>query len=309
MALPKARQVAIDSGARRGDNHRIAMNSPEVLGPYLTLVVFLIVACVAMGREFRMAPGIDKAYVLGRAALAIPLAVFGADHLTQAQSIMKLVPAWMPGKLFWTYLVGIALFAAAFSFVFRFWIRLSGTLLGIMMFSFVAMMDLPGAIARPHNRFIWALLARESVFGAGAVLLAVTSGGRKPTAGENRVAMGALSVIALVSLFYGIESVLHPECVPAVPLQKLTPEWIPAAHFWTILTGIALVIGAGGMMARRISRKSAAVLGGWVVVQVFSVYLAIMIAKPDIESLNYFADTLMFGGVLLVASHGGRKAV
>jgi hypothetical protein len=27
-----------------------------------------------------------------------------------------------------------------------------------------------------------------------------------------------------------------------------------------------------------------------------------MISKPDVEELNYFADTLMFGGVLLVAS-------
>lgn len=33
-----------------------------------------------------------------------------------------------------------------------------------------------------------------------------------------------------------------------------------------------------------------------------SLYLAIMISKPDIEGLNYFGDTLMFGGVLLVAS-------
>jgi hypothetical protein len=27
-----------------------------------------------------------------------------------------------------------------------------------------------------------------------------------------------------------------------------------------------------------------------------------MIAKPDVEGVNYFADTLMFGGVLLLAS-------
>jgi hypothetical protein len=39
-----------------------------------------------------------------------------------------------------------------------------------------------------------------------------------------------------------------------------------------------------------------------VVLLVFSLYLAIMISKPDIEDLNYFADTLMFGGVLLAAS-------
>jgi uncharacterized membrane protein len=278
------------------------MNSPQVFGPYFALVVFLIAAFVAVGREFWMARGLDKAYPLGRVSLAIPIAVFGAEHLTSPLAIVKVVPAWMPGKLFWTYFVGVALIAAALSFIVRVGIRLSATLLGIMFFCFVAMIDIPDAIAAPHSRFAWALVARESAFSAGAILLAITSGARERTRGENRVAIGALYVIALVSLFYGIEHFLHPECVPAVPLAKVTPLWIPLAHVWTVLTGIALVIGAGAMCVRNVSRQSAAALGAWVVLLVVTLYLAIMIAKPDIEDLNYFADTLMFGGVLLVAS-------
>ena len=278
------------------------MSSPQVFGPYFTLVVFLIAAFAAVGREFWMARGLDKAYPLGRVALAVPIAVFGSEHLTSARSIMQAVPSWMPGKLFWTYFVGVALIAAALSFIFRVWIRLSATLLGIMFFCFVAMMDLPASIAAPHNRIAWTLAARESVFGAGAILLAITSGARKRTPGENRVAIGALYLIAFVSIFYGIEHFLHPECVPAVPLEKVTPLWIPAAHFWTVLTGIALVIGGGAMFVRQVSRESAAALGAWVVLLVLSLYLAIMISQANIEGLNYFADTLMFGGVLLVAS-------
>jgi len=278
------------------------MSSPQVFGPYLTLVVFLTAALVVVGREFRMARGLDKAYPLGRVSLAIPIAVFGADHLTQAHAIMKIVPVWMPFKLFWTYFVGVALIAAALSFIFRVGIRLSATLLGIMFFCFVAMMDLPGAIRVPHNRIAWTLLARELVFGASAMLLAIASGARERTPDENRVAAGALYVVALVSMFYGIEHFFYPECVPAVPLEKVTPLWIPLAHFWTVLTGIALVIGGAAMFVRKLSRLVAAALGAWVVLLVLSLYLAIMISKPDIESLNYFADTLMFGGVLLVAA-------
>ena len=278
------------------------MSSPQVFGPYLTLVVFLIAAFVAVGREFWMARGLDKAYPLGRVCLAVPIAVFGAEHLTSPHEIMKIVPAWMPGKLFWTYFVGVALIAAALSFIFRVGIRLSATLLGIMFFCFVAMMDLPGAIAAPRDRFAWTLFARESAFGAGAILLAITSGARQRTPAENRIAIGAFYLIALVSMFYGIEHFLHPECVPAVPLAKVTPVWIPWAHFWTVLTGIALVIGAGAMFARSVSRQAAAALGAWVVLLVVTLYLAIMISKPDIEGLNYFADTLMFAGVFLVAS-------
>jgi uncharacterized membrane protein len=278
------------------------MSSLPVVGPYFTLLAFLIAAFIAVGREFWMARGLDKAYPLGRVCLAVPLAVFGAEHLTSPQAIMRGVPAWMPGKLFWTYLVGVALIAAALSFIFQVGIRLSATLLGIMFFCFVAMIDLPGAIAAPHNRFAWTLAARELAFSAGAILLAITSGARERAPGENRAATGALYLIALISIFYGVEQFLHPECVPAVPLVKVTPLWIPFAHFWTVLTGIAMVIGGAAMLVRNVSRQSAAALGAWVVLLVLSLYLAIMISKPDIEGLNYFADTLMFGGVLLVAS-------
>ncbi len=278
------------------------MSSPQVIGPYSALIVFLIAAFIAVGREFWMARGLDKAYPLGRVALAIPLAVFGAEHLTSARAIMKGVPAWMPGKLFWTYFVGVALIAAALSFIFRVGIRLSATLLGIMFLCFVAMMDVPGAIAEPHNRFEWTLAARELAFSAGAILVAIASGVRQRTPSENRIAAGALYLIALISIFYGIEHFLHPECVPAVPLAKVTPLWIPFAHFWTVLTGIVLVVGGGAMLVRNVSRQAAAALGTWVVLLVVSLYLAIMISQADIEGLNYFADTLMFGGVLLVAS-------
>src|SRR5258708_17861149 len=151
----------------------MASISPQVFGPYCTLVVFLIAAFVAVGREFRMARGLDKAHPLGRVALAVPIAVFGAEHLTSAQTIMKLVPAWMPGKLFWTYFVGVALIAAALSFIFRVWIRLSATLLGIMLFCFVAMIHLPNAIAVPQSRFAWTIVARDSAFSARAGLLAL----------------------------------------------------------------------------------------------------------------------------------------
>jgi uncharacterized membrane protein len=278
------------------------MSSPQVFGPYFALVVFLIALFVAVGREFWMARGLDKAHPLGRVSLAVPIAVFGAEHLTSPQAIMKIVPAWMPGKLFWTYFVGVALIAAALSFIFRVGIRLSATLLGIMLFCFVAMIHLPNAIAAPQSRIAWTIVARDSVFGAGAMLLAITSGARERTPVENHVAIGALYFVALVSMFFGIEHFLHPECVPVVPLAKVTPLWIPLAHFWTVLTGIALIIGGGAMFVRNVSRQSATALGAWVVLLVLSIYLAIMISKPDVEDLNYFADTLMFGGVLLVAS-------
>jgi len=278
------------------------MGSPEIFGPYLTLIAFLIAAVFATTRDFRTAPGIDKVQLLGRICLAIPIAVFGSEHLTSPQAIARVVPPWMPGKLFWTCFVGVSLIAAALSILFRVRMRLSATLLGIMLLCFVAMIHIPNALAAPHKRIAWTLVGRDSAFGAGALLLSIAAGARKRTPAENRVAVVALYWIALVSAFYGLESLLHPAGVPAVPLERTTPLWIPLARFWTVLTGVALLIGAGAMLPRSTSRLSAAALGAWVVLIVLTLYLAMMIAKPDIEGLNYFADTLMFASVLLLAA-------
>jgi len=280
------------------------MSSPEVWGPYLALAVFLAGALAAVGRELRRTPEIDKVLALARVSLAVPIAVFGAEHLASPQTILKIVPAWMPGKLFWTYLVGAALLAAAISLTVRVRMRLAATLLGILLFCFVATIHLPNALAAPGSRILWTIVARDSGFGAGAVLLGLAGVARKRTAGERRAAAAALYWIALVTIFFGIEGLLHPQCVPAVPLAKTTPPWIPAAHFWTVLTGIALAAGGAALPVRKFSRQAGAALGVWVVALVATVYLAMMIAQRDIEGLNYFADTLMYGGVLLAASRG-----
>ena len=82
------------------------------------------------------------------------------------------VPAYMPWRLFWAYFVGVALLSASFSIATKIQVRWSGLLFGIMMFLFVAMMDLPGALASPRDRFGWTFLLREMSFAGGGWLFA-----------------------------------------------------------------------------------------------------------------------------------------
>jgi len=278
------------------------MSSLQLAGPYFTFFVFLIAAFLAVGREFWTARGLDKALPLARVCYAVPLAVFGAEHLTDPQSIVRIIPAWMPAKLFWAYFVGVCLIAAAVSFIFRIRMPLAAAMLALMFVLFVAMMHLPNLIRLPHSRAAWNIVMRDSGFGAGALLLSLASLTRARTVLENRLAIGALGWIAVVSAFYGVESLVRPELVPAIPLEKTMPLWIPLAHFWTPLTGVLLILGAAAMLVKKISRAAAAAIGAWVVLMVLTVYLAIMIAQRDIEGLNYFTDTLVFGGELLLAS-------
>src|SRR5579862_1062716 len=112
------------------------------------ILIFLI-GILAARSDIAQARGLDKIVALSNLCFAIPLAVFGALHLSAAQGLTSLVPKYMPGRLFWAYFVGLALFAAALSIATKIGVRWSGLLFGIMMFLFVAMIHLPGALRQP----------------------------------------------------------------------------------------------------------------------------------------------------------------
>src|SRR6202167_6793451 len=138
----------------------------------LAAVVLLWIALWAVKADFAQAHGLDKVVALSNLCFAIPLAVFGAEHFSAAGGISQIVPKFIPWPLFWTYFVGFALIAASLSIATKIQVHWSGLLFGCMMFLFVAMMDLPGTLADPHNRIIWTLMFRELSFGSGGWILA-----------------------------------------------------------------------------------------------------------------------------------------
>src|ERR1700722_6136255 len=138
-------------------------------------VILIAVGVLAAKNDVARARGLDKVVALGYLCFAAPLAVFGAEHLSAAQGIAQGVPKFMPWHLFWAYFVGFALIAASLSIATKIQVRWSGLLFGCMMFLFVAMMDLPGTLAKSGDRFAWTLLLRELAFGGGGWLLAAVA--------------------------------------------------------------------------------------------------------------------------------------
>src|SRR4030095_1083285 len=80
------------------------------------------------------ARGLDKLVATSNVFFAMPLAVFGAEHLAGDKGILSLVPAYMPWRLFWFYFVGVALVAASLSVAARVLVHWSGLLVGVLMF-------------------------------------------------------------------------------------------------------------------------------------------------------------------------------
>src|SRR5229473_2673923 len=96
-----------------------------------------------------------RTIALGQYFFAISLIVFGTQHFLYARFIATLIPAWIPGRLFWAYFVGIAFFAAALAIIFRTGAILATSLLGLMFFLWVVLLHLPRVAASPHNGNEW----------------------------------------------------------------------------------------------------------------------------------------------------------
>src|SRR5262249_42862852 len=248
----------------------------------------------AAKNEIAEVRGPDKMVALSNLCFAIPLAVFGALHLSGAQFIMPMVPRYMPWRLFWVYFVGVALIAASLSIATKIAVRWSGLLFGLMMFLFVAMLYLPGELARP-NRITLTIVFRESSFGGAAWILAANAkdGWRGPVK-TTLMSVGRI-LIALAAIVFGIEHFLHPEGLPGVPLVKQMPVWIPGRVLIDYVTGAALLVAGGSILLNKNARTVATWVGGWILLLVLAIYGPVLIAAlfnpgigVQVEGVNYF---------------------
>src|SRR5205809_1742739 len=118
-------------------------------------VLLFLVALWAAKTDIARAGGLDKIIAVTNLCFAIPLAVFGAEHLSGARFIMLSVPSYMPWRLFWAYFVGFALLSASLSIATKTQVRWSSLLFGIMMFLFVAMVHIRRVLSSPGDRLPW----------------------------------------------------------------------------------------------------------------------------------------------------------
>jgi uncharacterized membrane protein YphA (DoxX/SURF4 family) len=266
-------------------------------------ILLFLIASWAAKTDIAQARGLDKVVALSNLCFALPLAVFGALHLSAAQGLMTMVPAYMPWRLFWAYFVGVALIAASLSIATKIQVRWSGLLFGIMMVLFVAMLHVPRALASPQDRFAWTIVIREMSFAGGGWILAGNA--MRGQGGSKLIVVGSV-LVAIAAICFGVENFLHTANVPGVPLEKLMPAWIPAHLLIGYLTGVILFAAGLVILVGRKTRMAATYLGTWLVLLVLFVYGPILIAAladpsagVKIEGINYFFDTMLFAGAVL----------
>jgi uncharacterized membrane protein len=269
-------------------------------------VAVLVAGLVLVRGRSRAASGANRMVVLGPVFEAVALAIFAAEHFTAARDLMGIVPRWLPGPLFWTYFVGAAWLAAAISMIAWREVRWSASLTALLFLIIVATLDLPNVPKETHNRIFWTLTARETCFAGGAMALA---GSVWPRA---RVLMPIGRVIVgLTFLFYAVEHFLFPRNVPGVPLEKMTPAWIPGAAVIAYVVGITLLVAGVGLLIRRTARLAAASAGTVLLLLTLFFYVPILATEIHsalaVEGMNYVGDTLLFAATALLAGFGAGE--
>lgn len=269
------------------------------------VALFLIGAWSAKERVAE-ARGVEKIVALSNLSFAIPLAVFGALHLFGPQFVKDLVPPYMPARMFWVYFVGCALIAASLSIATGIAVRWSGLLFGTMMFLFVAMLYLPSGLRHLNARITWTIVFRESSFGGAAWILAGTALNGWPGPARSTLITVGRVCVTLALIFFGVQHFLHPMGLPGVPLKREMPAWVPGRVLIDYVTGAALLVAAGSILLNRKTRAITACVGGWLLLMVLVIYAPVLIAALSdpalavkVEGINYFADTLLFAGVIL----------
>jgi putative oxidoreductase len=112
---------------------------------------------------------------IGVILYALVIAFFGVNHFLSGTGMAGVVPSFLPGGVFWVYLTGAALIAAAISFLTGKQTRLAGILLAVFLILIVLTVHLPSVISAPDQnaaRFPLTNLIKDLGLAAGALVIA-----------------------------------------------------------------------------------------------------------------------------------------
>jgi uncharacterized membrane protein YphA (DoxX/SURF4 family) len=117
----------------------------------------------------------DKLTKAGTFIYAIPFAVFGLINIITAAKMGVEVPSFLPVPIFWNYLTGAAMLAAAVSIIIQKYTRLACLLLALLLFIFAFSIHLPGLFNAQISEISLVNLLKDISLAGGALVIAAVS--------------------------------------------------------------------------------------------------------------------------------------
>jgi uncharacterized membrane protein len=133
----------------------------------------------------KMEKALARLIPLGRFFLGAFLILCGILHFRYAEYVAGLVPAWIPGHLFWTYFSGAALIAGGLGIMIPMTARLAASLTAIMIFLWFVFLHIPRALADLHDANETTAVFEALAMTGAAILVAVAKNQKIET--ENKI--------------------------------------------------------------------------------------------------------------------------
>ncbi|MBO9585664.1 MAG: DoxX family membrane protein [Flavobacterium sp.] len=131
--------------------------------------------------ENKFASFLEKLIPFGRVFYSLLMILFGLSHFLFAAFVSTMVPKWLPGTMFWTYFVGVALICSGISIIFKLWIKPISLLLALMLMLFFLFFHIQDAVENPTvgggNEIVRAIIAL--LFCGIALVIALTNDSKK----------------------------------------------------------------------------------------------------------------------------------
>ncbi len=131
--------------------------------------------------ENKFASFLEKLIPFGRIFYSLLMILFGLSHFLFAAFVSTMVPKWLPGTMFWTYFVGVALICSGISIIFKLWIKPISLLLALMLMLFFLFFHIQDAVENPTvgggNEIVRAIIAL--LFCGIALVIALTNDSKK----------------------------------------------------------------------------------------------------------------------------------
>src|SRR5229473_4233169 len=194
-----------------------------------------------------------KSQTVGRVFVAISLAVFGVQHFIYGGFVATLVPAFMPGRLFWAYFVGVAFVAAAMGILTKMLARPAATMLGVMFFLFLVLLHIPRIVGNSSDGNEWTSGFVALAMCGGAWILANAAPLDEREKADPFLKLGKY-FFALAFVAFGVQHFVYARYAAG-----LGPPWIPGRPLLAYLFGV-IFVGAGVAIIIRKKHDLAATL-------------------------------------------------
>jgi len=117
----------------------------------------------------------QKIIKIGTIIYALVIAFFGINHFLSGTGLQRMVPRFIPGGLFWVYITGVALIAAAIAILIGKYKYAAAIGIAIFLFTIVLTVHVPAVFGAPDAnamRFPLTNLMKDTAMGAAALIIA-----------------------------------------------------------------------------------------------------------------------------------------